>query len=167
MLLGIVPATEVANLEAYLKGSGKFNNILALMKRTGPTGTLTGLQNIGLFASAGPITLFLPTDAAYAKLDGATKSRLTTGDFAALQAVLQFQVVISRQTSTQLAGYKRGSTFQTKYKGQTFEKFADGTTFVLRPIGLSTTTSTVVMKDAYMPASMAMHGVDTFLFPKV
>ncbi len=76
--------------------AGVFNTLLAAAQAAGLVDTLR---------SDGPLTLFAPTDAAFAALPHGTVERLLRPENrAALQAVLTYHVVPGRITSDQLAG---------------------------------------------------------------
>jgi uncharacterized surface protein with fasciclin (FAS1) repeats len=77
-----------ANIVETAASTGKFNTLLAAAKAAGLVGALSG---------GGPITVFAPTDAAFAKLpDGTVESLLLPENKAKLVAILKYHVVSGR-----------------------------------------------------------------------
>jgi uncharacterized surface protein with fasciclin (FAS1) repeats len=77
-----------ANIVETAASTGKFNTLLAAAKAAGLVGALSG---------PGPITVFAPTDAAFAKLPaGTVESLLKPENKAKLAAILKYHVVSGR-----------------------------------------------------------------------
>lgn len=162
-----IPLKERENFVKFMNSNAKFSQISFLMQRTSP-GKLSGADMIQSMLAATGVTVFLPTDTAFNALDAPTKTKLRTGDFAYLQAVLLFQVVGAKLTGTELAGLKRGATLLTKYKGQLLQKIETAASpVILFPVGRPALLSPIVVKDAYLPAtgSMSVQGMGRFLLP--
>lgn len=160
------PATERKNFIAAVTKSGKYKSMLALMQRTVPP-RVSFFDTIQSFLMTQSITIFLPTDSAWAAVSIATQTALKTGDNNYLQAVLLFQVVGARLNYTTLSGLKQGTSLTTKWKSQNLQKIAlTGVPVNINPVG-KTATSAVVDRDVFLPStgSMAVQGVATFLFP--
>jgi uncharacterized surface protein with fasciclin (FAS1) repeats len=77
-------------------GAGQFRTLLAAAQAAGLVGTLK---------SDGPLTVFAPTDAAFAKLPkGTVENLLKPANRADLRRLLSYHVVSGRVTSDQLVG---------------------------------------------------------------
>jgi uncharacterized surface protein with fasciclin (FAS1) repeats len=77
-----------ANIVETAASTGKFNTLLAAAKAAGLVGALSG---------GGPITVFAPTDAAFAKLPaGTVESLLLPKNKHKLAAILKYHVVPGR-----------------------------------------------------------------------
>ena len=92
----LVPASVAAapqrNIVRTAVAARQFKTLVKLVKLAGLAGTLE---------KAGPLTVFAPTDAAFAKLPGATVTALEHNR-AKLRAVLLFHVLRGRITAAQL-----------------------------------------------------------------
>ena len=87
-------AGEKADLLEALQADGRFRTLLAALEQA---------DRIVLLQGEGPLTLFGPTDEAFAALPAATRSRLfAAGSQAELQRVLDHHVVLARVTSADL-----------------------------------------------------------------
>jgi uncharacterized surface protein with fasciclin (FAS1) repeats len=80
------------NIVQTAAGAGQFKTLLRLAKQAGLAGALEG---------KGPLTVFAPTDAAFAKVPKATLAALAH-DRNKLRAVLLYHVVNSKITAAQL-----------------------------------------------------------------
>jgi uncharacterized surface protein with fasciclin (FAS1) repeats len=79
------PAAHAANIVETAASTGKFDTLLAAAKAAGLVGALSG---------GGPITVFAPTDAAFAKLPpGTVEELLKPKNKAKLAAILKYHVV--------------------------------------------------------------------------
>ena len=77
-----------ANIVQTASSTGKFNTLLAAAKAAGL---------VGVLSKGGPITVFAPTDAAFAKLPpGTVESLLLPKNKAKLAAILKYHVVAGR-----------------------------------------------------------------------
>jgi uncharacterized surface protein with fasciclin (FAS1) repeats len=77
---------QAANIVETAASTGKFNTLLAAAKAAGLVGALSG---------GGPITVFAPTDAAFAKLPaGTVESLLEPKNKHKLAAILKYHVVV-------------------------------------------------------------------------
>jgi uncharacterized surface protein with fasciclin (FAS1) repeats len=82
LMLGQVQAANIVETAA---STGKFNTLIAAAKAAGLVGALTG---------PGPITVFAPTDAAFAKLPpGTVEELLKPKNKGKLAAILKYHVV--------------------------------------------------------------------------
>jgi uncharacterized surface protein with fasciclin (FAS1) repeats len=89
------PATHAAakpNVVQVAANAGQFKTLLALAKRAGLAGTL----------STRTVTVFAPTDAAFAKVPKATLAKLGN-DKALLRRVLLYHVVAGRMPASKVA----------------------------------------------------------------
>ncbi len=109
------PATHTkakSNIVQTAVGAGQFKTLVALVKQAGLVGALSG---------KGPLTVFAPTDAAFAKVPKATLTALGK-DKAKLKAVLLYHVVKGKVTAAQVvkltsAKTLEGSSVAIKVKG--------------------------------------------------
>jgi len=88
------PATAKpkANIVQTAVAAGQFKTLVALVKQAGLVGALSG---------KGPLTVFAPTDAAFAKVPKATLAALGK-DKAKLKAVLLYHVVAGKVTAAKV-----------------------------------------------------------------
>ena len=105
-------AKTKANIVQTAVGAGQFKTLVALVKQAGLVGALSG---------KGPLTVFAPTDAAFAKVPKATLTALGK-DKAKLKAVLLYHVVKGKVTAAQVvkltsAKTLEGSTVAIKVSG--------------------------------------------------
>ena len=108
------PATAKpkANIVQTAVAAGQFKTLVALVKQAGLVGALSG---------KGPLTVFAPTDAAFAKLPKATLAALGK-DKAKLKAVLLYHVVSGKVTAAKVvkltsAKTLNGQSVTVKVKG--------------------------------------------------
>ena len=98
MTLGAVASSASAphkptkNIVQTAVAAGSFKTLVSLVKRAGLAGALSG---------RGPLTVFAPTDAAFAKVPKATLAALAK-DKSKLKAVLLYHVVSGRFTAAQV-----------------------------------------------------------------
>ena len=85
-------AHRESNIVQTAAGAGQFNTLLKLAKQAGLVGALEG---------KGPLTVFAPTDAAFAKLPKATLAALAHNR-KELRAVLLYHVLKGRITAAKL-----------------------------------------------------------------
>jgi uncharacterized surface protein with fasciclin (FAS1) repeats len=98
---------QAANIVETAASTGKFNTLIAAAKAAGLVGALTG---------PGPITVFAPTDAAFAKLPaGTVEELLKPKNKKKLADILKYHVVAGRvfakdvpTTATHVKTLKRG-----------------------------------------------------------
>lgn len=87
---------EESNIVEVAQAAGQFGTLLAAAEAADLVGALTG---------EGPLTVFAPTDAAFAALpEGTVESLLLPENKDQLVAVLQLHVIAGKVTSDQLAG---------------------------------------------------------------
>jgi uncharacterized surface protein with fasciclin (FAS1) repeats len=99
------PASHAAakgNIVQTAVGAGQFTTLVALVKKAGLVGALSG---------KGPLTVFAPTDAAFAKVPKATLTALGK-DKAKLKAVLLYHVVKGKVTAAQVVKLKSATTLE-------------------------------------------------------
>jgi uncharacterized surface protein with fasciclin (FAS1) repeats len=96
------PAEAKSNIVQTAVAAGQFDTLVALVKKAGLAGTLSG---------KGPFTVFAPTDAAFAKVPKATLTALGK-DKAKLKAVLLYHVVKGKVGSAQVVKLKSATTLQ-------------------------------------------------------
>jgi uncharacterized surface protein with fasciclin (FAS1) repeats len=95
-------ATGQKNIVETAAAAGQFTTLISLAKTAGLAGALTG---------PGPLTLFAPTDAAFAKVPKATLAALGK-DKAKLRAVLLYHVVKGKVTAAQVVKLRSAKTLQ-------------------------------------------------------
>ena len=96
------PVKAKANIVQTAVAAGQFNTLVALVKKAGLAGALSG---------KGPYTVFAPTDAAFAKVPKSTLAALGK-DKEKLKAVLLYHVVKGKVTSSQVVKLKSATTLQ-------------------------------------------------------
>jgi uncharacterized surface protein with fasciclin (FAS1) repeats len=98
---------------------GSFKTLVSLVKQAGLAGALSG---------PGPLTVFAPTDAAFAKVPKATLAALAK-DKAKLKAVLLYHVVNGKFTAAQAVKHKSLTTLEG---GRLSIRTRDGSVYVNR-----------------------------------
>ncbi|XP_062582260.1 transforming growth factor-beta-induced protein ig-h3-like [Saccostrea cucullata] len=96
---------QLENVFTYLQNQGNFTTLVKLLKQSGLAGTLA--------TSATPLTIFAPTDAAFAKLPQSVLDRLS-GDPQALADTLKFHVTSGIVISPMLQDGKVFTTLSGK-----------------------------------------------------
>ncbi len=92
--LGFAAPAQAANIVQTAKSAGTFNTLLTAAKKAGLVRALS---------RGGPITLFAPTDAAFAKLPrGTVANLLKPKNKHKLAAILKYHVIPGRVTSNKL-----------------------------------------------------------------
>lgn len=100
----VLPATD--NIVEVASSAGQFNTLIAAAKAAGLADVLMG---------EGPLTVFAPTDAAFAKLPaGTVENLLKPENKAQLADILKFHVVSGRVFSTQALAAGKATTLQGK-----------------------------------------------------
>ena len=89
-----------ANIVQTAIAAGQFKTLVSLVKQAGLAGALSG---------PGPLTVFAPTDAAFAKVPKATLAALAK-DKAKLKAVLLYHVVQGKVTAAQVVKLTSATT---------------------------------------------------------
>jgi uncharacterized surface protein with fasciclin (FAS1) repeats len=95
-------ATGQKNVVQTAVAAGQFKTLVALVKRAGLVGALSG---------KGPVTVFAPTDAAFAKVPKATLAALAKNK-AQLKAVLLYHVVKGNVTAKQASMLTSAKTLE-------------------------------------------------------
>ena len=90
------PVTPSGDIVATLQASGQFTTLLKALDATNLTAVLKG---------AGPLTLFAPTDAAFAALPPGELDKLMA-DKAGLQQLLVYHIVNAKVDSSKIVGAK-------------------------------------------------------------
>ena len=96
------PAVPKKNIVQTAVGAGQFKTLVSLVKLAGLAGALSG---------SGPLTVFAPTDAAFAKVPKATLEALAK-DKEKLRAVLLYHVVKGKVTAAKVVKLKSAATLQ-------------------------------------------------------
>jgi uncharacterized surface protein with fasciclin (FAS1) repeats len=98
------PAAPAANgnIVQTAVAAGQFTTLVSLVKKAGLVGALSG---------KGPLTVFAPTDAAFAKVPKATLNALAM-DPAKLKAVLLYHVVSGKVTAAKVVKLRSAKTLQ-------------------------------------------------------
>lgn len=115
----------------------------------------------------GPFTVFAPTNDAFAKIDEATLTELTTNDIEALTAILQYHVVAGAVDAATLTAAideagDEGYTITTVGGGTLNAKLVDDAVVLTDAAG---GTSTVIATDV-AASNGTIHAIDTVLMPK-
>jgi uncharacterized surface protein with fasciclin (FAS1) repeats len=109
------PRAPQKNIVQTAVANGSFKTLVALVKKAGLAGTLSG---------KGPFTVFAPTDAAFAKVPKATLDALGK-DKALLKAVLLYHVVKGKVPASQVVMLKTAKTLDS---GKTVKITVSGST---------------------------------------
>jgi uncharacterized surface protein with fasciclin (FAS1) repeats len=137
-------ASGQRNIVQTAAAAGQFETLIKLAEAAGLAGALEG---------KGPLTVFAPTDAAFAKLPRATVTALEH-DRANLRAVLLYHVVKGRITAAQLV--KRHSV-----------KTLNGQSLTLRvKNGVVTVGGIRVIKTNIAASNGVIHVIDGVLIPR-
>lgn len=139
-------------------GNPDFSTLVAAVQAAGLVDTLSG---------EGPFTVFAPDNAAFAKIDEATLTELTTNDTETLGTILQYHVVAGNVDSATLvqaitnagdAGYTI-----TTVGGGDLTATLDGDSVILTDAagGTSTVTTTDIAA-----SNGTIHVIDTVLMPQ-
>lgn len=100
--MGVVANPDKKDIVDTAVGAGSFNTLVTAVKAAGLVETLK---------SAGPFTVFAPTDEAFAKVPKATLDALLA-DKEALKKVLLYHVVAGNVTAKDVVGLKEAKTVQ-------------------------------------------------------
>ncbi|AMS30680.1 hypothetical protein AEM38_01170 [Hyphomonadaceae bacterium UKL13-1] len=140
-----VPATGPGDVATVAAGYGQFNTLLAAANAAGLYDRLT---------MSGPITVFAPTDQAFANLPAGTLEKLLkVENRAALRRIVSYHIVSGRVPSSGLMGITMTSP---TLEGHSVA--IDGRN------GVRVNNATVVQAD--IPASNGViHAIDTVLMP--
>ena len=141
-------ATEMMqkDIVATAQSTGQFETLLAAAKAAGLADALATTDNI---------TVFAPTDAAFAKLpEGTVEDLLKPENKEKLAAILQYHVVPAAITSGEIAD---GSTDAETLGGQTLQIVKDSA-------GVKVGEATVVSADV-KASNGVIHVIDTVLIP--
>lgn len=95
-------APAQSNIVQTAVAAGEFKTLVSLVKQAGLAGALSG---------PGPLTVFAPTDAAFAAVPKATLAELAKNP-AKLKAVLQYHVVKGNVTAAQVTKLKSAKTLE-------------------------------------------------------
>ena len=139
---GAAPAKHAktqSNIVQVAAANPQFTTLVSLVKKAGLAGALSG---------KGPLTVFAPTDAAFAKVPKATLAALLK-DKAKLKAVLLYHVVKGKVTAAQVVKLKsaktlEGSTVPIKVSGG--KVYVDGAQVVKADVAASNGVIHVINK---------------------
>lgn len=139
---------EKADIVDTAKAAGSFNTLLAAAEAAGLVDALKG---------DGPLTVFAPTDAAFAALPaGTVETLLMPENKDQLAAVLKLHVISGKVKSTDLAGK---TTVADTLNGQVTVDGTDGVT-----VAAPGSTATVISADV-KASNGIIHVIDTVLLP--
>jgi uncharacterized surface protein with fasciclin (FAS1) repeats len=137
-------AQETGTIVETAQAAGSFTTLITAAKAAGLAGALNG---------DGPLTVFAPTDAAFAALpDGTVETLLKPENVDQLAGILKLHVVSGKVTSDQLAG----KVLDVETLGGTVS--VDGTD------GVSVDGATVTQADI-MASNGVIHVIDTVILP--
>jgi uncharacterized surface protein with fasciclin (FAS1) repeats len=136
-------AAPSKNVVQTAVSAGQFKTLVALVKKAGLVGALSG---------KGPLTVFAPTDAAFAKVPKATLAALGA-DKAKLKAVLLYHVVKGKVTAAQAAKLSSAPTLE----GQTLKiRASNGSVYI---------NGAKVVKADVLASNGVIHVIDKVLLP--
>jgi uncharacterized surface protein with fasciclin (FAS1) repeats len=139
---GMTEAQPAMNIVELAQASGSFSTLLAAAEAAGLVETL----------SAAEVTIFAPTDEAFAALPAGTVDGLLA-DVEKLSAVLQYHVLPGTVTATELLAMPTATTLQ----GEELQVSTDGA-------GVMVNDATVLQSDV-MATNGVIHVIDTVLMP--
>lgn len=146
---GIVQATDCSDKKDIVDNAvaaGSFNTLVAAVKAADLVDTLK---------SAGPFTVFAPTDAAFAKLPAGTLDDLLKPENKAkLQGILTYHVVSGKVLAADVVKLKTAKTVQ----GQDLTIKVDGSTVMV--------DNAKVTKTDIACSNGVIHVIDTVVLPK-
>jgi uncharacterized surface protein with fasciclin (FAS1) repeats len=136
------PAAAKPNIVQVAASTGQFKTLLALAKQAGLAGAL----------STKTVTVFAPTDAAFAKVPKATLAKLKS-DRALLKRVLLYHVVAGRVPAAKAAMLTEAKTLE-------------GSTVAIKVTGSTVTVGGAkVVKADVMARNGVIHVIDRVLIP--
>jgi uncharacterized surface protein with fasciclin (FAS1) repeats len=150
MTLGVVASSASAphkpakTIVQTAVAAGSFKTLVSLVKQAGLARALSG---------PGPLTVFAPTDAAFAKVPKATLAALAK-DKSKLKAVLLYHVVRGRLTAAQVVKQKSLTTLEG---GRLSIRTRDGNVYVNRAR---------VIKANVMASNGVIHVINKVLIPR-
>ena len=149
MMFGLSGAANAANIVETAQEAGSFNTLIAAAQAAGLAETL-GTQ--------GPITVFAPTDEAFAALpDGTVENLLKPENKDQLAAILSYHVVGSRITSDAIP---EGTTEVETLKGS-----GDRMISVIKSDGGVTVDGANVVTADIMADNGVIHVIDKVILP--
>ena len=137
------PHKSAKNIVQTAVAAGSFKTLVSLVKQAGLAGALSG---------PGPLTVFAPTDAAFAKVPKATLAGLAK-DKSKLKAVLLYHVVKGRFTAAQVVKHRSLTTLEG---GTLSIRTRDGNVYVNRAR---------VIKANVMASNGVIHVINQVLIP--
>ena len=138
------PAAKPVTIVQTAKDAGQFNTLCELLTAAGLVDTLN---------SAGPFTVFAPTDAAFAKLPAETVAALKK-DPKALAAILTYHVVVGKKDAAEVVKMKEIMTVE----GQPIMiTIVDGKVMLNK--------SATVVKTDIGASNGVIHVIDTVIMP--
>ncbi|MEL6528823.1 MAG: fasciclin domain-containing protein [Pseudomonadota bacterium] len=151
-------ATAAGTIVEVAQGDETFSTLVAAVTAAGLGETLSG---------EGPFTVFAPTNDAFAKIDEATLTELTTNDTETLGAILQYHVVEGAVDAATLTAAieeagDAGYTVTTVGGGTFTAAVVDGAVVLTDAAG---NTSTVTATDVEASNGL-VHVIDTVLMPQ-
>jgi uncharacterized surface protein with fasciclin (FAS1) repeats len=139
------PAAKPGNIVQVAKGAGSFQTLLTAVEAAGLTGTLSG-------QGKGPLTVFAPTDEAFAKIPAADLQALLANK-EALRNVLLYHVAPGSLDASQVVS--RSSLVMAN----------GGTVTISTSGGVKVNTANVVATDI-AASNGIIHVIDTVLLPQ-
>lgn len=132
------------NIVQTAVAAGSFRTLVSLVKHAGLAGALSG---------KGPLTVFAPTDAAFAKVPKATLAALAK-DKSKLKAVLLYHVVSGKLTAAQVVTHESLTTLEG---GTLSIRTRDGNVYV---------NSARVIKANVLASNGVIHVINQVLIPR-
>lgn len=150
-------ANPTGTIVEVAQADGGFSTLIAAVNAAGVGETLSG---------EGPFTVFAPTDTAFAKIDEATLTELTTNDTETLAAILTYHVVAGEVDAATLTAAIEGAgeggyTINTVGGGTLNAKIVEGAVVLTDAQGGSATVTATDVE----ASNGIIHAVDTVLMP--
>ena len=138
------PHKPVKNIVQTAVAAGSFKTLVSLVKQAGLAGALSG---------KGPLTVFAPTDAAFAKVPKATLAALAK-DRSKLKAVLLYHVVSGKLPAAAVVRHRSLATLE---RGRLSVRTRDGSVYI---------NGARVIKANVMASNGVIHVINQVLIPR-
>ncbi len=154
----VAEAETAGTIVEVAQGDESFSTLVDAVVAAGLVETLSG---------EGPFTVFAPTNDAFAKIDPAALTELTTNDTETLGAILTYHVVAGSVDAETLVGAineagEEGYTIETVAGGSLSASLVDGAVVLTDATG---GTATVTATDV-AGSNGLIHVIDTVLMPQ-
>lgn len=145
-------SAQAANIVETAQAAGQFKTLIAAAKAAGLAPTLTG---------KGPLTVFAPTDAAFAKLPaGTVENLLKPENKATLATILKYHVIPGKVTAAKVTQLPSGTNVATAAGEKVIVRLRNG---VMLDPGIGGKAN--VVKTDVMADNGVIHVIDSVILP--